>query len=254
MKTPLKVKWPLDGKFPALSGSRSVSANQRSCFAMENSLIVALLLLAVHAFSQSSKFTFGVEYAPAVTNVAHQYWRNPYETGLWPVNNFFIRTGYTLSSKFDLTSGIGFMTAREFYFFELQGQLEFKSVSSHRYHQYVVVPLGFKYKFGSFFINPEIGAGKNVANPIKNNFTYTDGSEVTGKYKDHIYDVNNFTYPIFLSFGNEMKMKSLSIAMGIRAYYSLNKISNADSSDGIIVFGPNGSHYYGFGVFGGVSF
>jgi len=212
---------------------------------MKTLLLFACILLTHQLFSQN-KFNFGVEYAPAFTNVTHQEWLNPYETGLWPVHNFFLRAGYGLSSKFVLTSGLGYITARQFEYNEFDSQSYIESIATHRFYHYIVVPLGFRYAFGSFFINPDISVGFNVGNPVKDQVTYSYSLVVSGKFEDKYSDINDFTYPVSLAFGNEIKMKACSVQLGIRGYYSLSGISPK--------LGFYNQHYYGFGVFAGVSF
>jgi len=213
---------------------------------MKALLITLLIFLGLNSFAQSGKFHIGVEYAPAVTGVTYDIWWNPYKIGLSPVQNVFIRTDMVISPKFEITSGLGFITARNFRYLDIEGHPDVDNVASHYFHQYFVLPLGFKYKFGSFFIQPDIGIGINVENKVKSHFVLTDGSEGTSKSKDLYVGVNNLTYPISFGFGNEITLKSCSVQMGVRGYYSLNGISSQ------LIYSDQ--HYYGFGVFGGVRF
>ena len=100
---------------------------------------------------------------------------------------------------------------------------------------------------GSFYISPEVGIGWNVSNRNKSYWYYTDGSELESDYidKDNIDNINETTYPLFLSIGNEIRMKSYSILLGVKGYYSLNSLGQRAS---------NAGHYYGFGVVTGVRF
>jgi hypothetical protein len=205
---------------------------------------LSFLLLGLFASAQS-KFSFGIEYFPSVTNVTHEV-GNPYSTGLWPVSNYFLRAGYSLSPKFELTSGLGLLTAREFNYFDANGQLDIETIKSHRFQKYLVVPIGIKYQFGSFFINPDIGIGWNVSNQVKNEFVYTDGRVVSNKYEDKYSRIDKMTYPVSFGFGNSIQLKSCFVTMGVRGYYNLNQLTT--------LLGSYPGHYYGFGVFCGVSF
>ena len=216
---------------------------------MKTPLIFVLLFLAFQAFSQNNQFTFGLECSPNFTNVVRPY---PYsivfgETGFRPAINFGLKAGYVLTPRFTATGGLGYMTTREYEDFELSGDPNYDRIVSHRFHSYVFVPVGMKYYLGSFFISPEVAIGWNTSNTSKSTFYFTDGSSsaMNSEDPDNIYQVNAVTYPVFLTFGNEIKVKSCTIAIGMKSYYGLNPIGKLNQNNG---------HYYGFGVFGGVNF
>jgi hypothetical protein len=214
---------------------------------MKTPLIIVLAFLAIHSFAQTSKFQFGIEYAPSFTSVTNQYHSlDPYNTGFWPVHNVFLRAGYALSSKFELTSGLGFLTSREFDYIEFDIQSDIENIKSQSYHHYLIIPFGFSYRFGSFFLNPEIGVGKNVGNKLKSEFTFADGSVHSGKSNDNNNLVNYYTFPVSFSLGNKIDLKSCLVQIGFRAYYDLNSLRPEPFF--------TGQHYYGFGMFGGVRF
>jgi hypothetical protein len=162
-------------------------------------------------------------------------------------NNLFLKGGYKLLNNLYGTVGVGILGTREFVTVDFGGQLEIEKLESNRFHSYVVAPVGFTYYLGSFYISPEIGMGWNVSNRSKNHWHYTDGSELEVEHNDknNLDQINETTYPIFLSIGNEIRMKSYSILLGVKGYYSLNSLGQKDI---------NAGHYYGFGVVTGVRF
>lgn len=222
------------------------------------STLLAFLFLAASSqiFGQTSKIVYGLEYSPNFTsnnnpgsfytNVDGSYDVNT-NGGFRLAHNIFLKGGYRLATDLYATAGIGYFTTREFASIDLNGQLEIGKIESDRFHSYVMAPMGIKYYMGSFFISPELGIGWNTGNSSRDHFYYLDGSEIENKSDDEInlHDVNEMTYPVFMSFGNEIKMKNCSVILGVKGYYSLNPIGNQYTNSG---------HYYGFGVVGGVQF
>ena len=214
------------------------------------STLLALFFLALcsQINGQTSKITYGLEYSPNFTSNT-----NPSSTivntngGFRLAHNLFLKGGYKVATDLYVTAGVGFFTTREFVSFELDGHEGINKIESDRFHSYMVAPVGIKYAMGSFFISPEIGIGWNTGNSSKDHFYYSDGSQIEGSSDDdnNLQDVNEITYPVFLSFGNEIKMKNCSVILGVKGYYSLNSIGNKYFNSG---------HYYGFGIVGGVQF
>jgi len=208
-----------------------------------------VLALCSHVSGQMDKFTFGLEYSPNFTSVTQPYGSQltNSEGAFRFANNLFLKGGYKLMNNLYATGAIGLLGTREFLTLDFGGQMEINKVESNRFHSYVVAPIGFTYYLGSFYISPEVGIGWNVSNRIKSHWYYTDGSELESEYidKDNIDNINETTYPLFLSVGNEIRMKSYTILLGVKGYYSLNSFGQRAS---------NAGHYYGFGVVTGVRF
>lgn len=208
-----------------------------------------ILVLCGHVSGQMNTLTVGVEYSPNFTSVTQPYgsYSGNSDGAFRFANNLFLKAGYKLTNNLYATGAIGLLGTREFETVDFSGQLEIEKLESNRFHSYVVAPVGFTYYLGSFYISPEIGIGWNVSNRSKNHWYYTDGSviEIEQTDKDNIDLINETTYPLFLSLGNEIRMKSYSILLGVKGYYSLNNLGERASNEG---------HYYGFGVVTGVRF
>jgi len=213
-----------------------------------NLLAFLFLALSCQLYGQDSKIIYSLEYSPNFTSNT-----NPGSSivttngGFRLAHNIFLKGGYKMATDLYLTAGVGFFTTREFSSLDLDGQLEIDKIDSDKFHSYIVAPVGIKYYMGSFFISPEMGIGWNTGNRTKSHFYYSDGSQIENISDDDInlHDVNEMTYPLFLSFGNEIKMKNCCVMLGVKGYYSLNPIGNEYYNSG---------HYYGFGVIGGVKF
>ena len=217
---------------------------------MKNTLITFFFLgLWSQATSQVNKFTVSLEYSPnfsSITNPLRGYVIEQ-EGSFRFANNLFLKGGYKLTNNLYATGAIGIMGTREFVTADFQDQQEYEKLESNRFHSYVVTPIGFTYYLGSFFISPEIGVGWNVGSRGKNLWYTTDGNEIENEYKDEhgIHHINETSYPLFFSFGNEIRMKSYALVLGAKAYYDLNTLSERDYQTG---------HSYGFGLLAGVRF
>lgn len=209
------------------------------------------------ATSQMNKFTVALEYSPNFSSITNPYTSQVsgpdvirstrQDGGFRAANNLFLKGGYKLTTDLYVTGAIGLFGTREFETIDLNGELGIETLESNRFHSYVVTPVGLTYYLGSFFISPEIGIGWNVANKEKNHWYNTDGSEIEQEYEDknNIHHINKTNYPLFLSFGNEIRMKSFSIILGAKAYYDLNTLSEQDYKT---------AHSYGFGLLTGIRF
>ena len=209
------------------------------------------------ATSQMNKFTVALEYSPNFSGITNPYTSQVsgpdvirstrQDGGFRAANNLFLKGGYKLTTDLYVTGAIGLFGTREFETIDLNGELGIETLESNKFHSYVVTPVGLTYYLGSFFISPEIGIGWNVASKGKNHWYYTDGSEIEHEYEDEhdIHQINKTNYPLFLSFGNEIRMKSYSIVLGAKAYYDLNTLSQREFKT---------AHSYGFGLLAGIRF
>lgn len=123
-------------------------------------------------------------------------------------------------------------------------------ISTHRFHDFVVVPLGVKLNLGTFFFNPEIGIAYNFRNPSKQLASVISGNGET-IVEQHYNDTFNtpvfdkMTYPLFLTIGNEFNFNSMTIMAGVKGYYFLSKSNIPGRSTG---------HPFGIGIMTGIKF
>ena len=216
---------------------------------MKPSLSFFLCLVFCHLLAaQSNKFSLGLEYSPNFTRTTlPSPYYNGHDGGYRFAQSIFLKGGYKVMDNLYLTGSLGYYNTREYVNFNFADEVGIDRITSERFHAYVATPVGLTYYMGPFFVSPEIGIGWNTGNCYKDHFYYSDGSQVenSGKDENNLYKVNSTTYPIFLSFGNEIKMKNCSVLLGVKGYYSLNLIGQANS---------NTSHYYGIGLVTGVKF
>jgi len=215
---------------------------------MRNGILTILFAITSSVmFGQENRFSIGLEYSPNFSNTTTPYYLE--DNGFRIAHNAFLLAEYRLVGHLHVTAGFGYLESREFQALNIpDNQFEFFRIESHLFHHYIVAPVGLEYKFGSFYLRPEIGIGWNVSNTSLD--TYYEGtpssySIVTQKNKDedNIRGVNTMTYPLFFSFGHEIDLQSCTLILGVKSYYSLNEIGRR--------YGISG-HSYGFGVSFGV--
>lgn len=195
---------------------------------------------------QNDKLYLSLEYSPNVTGV-NEIYRSLGDAEFRFANNIFAKAGYKIAGNLYANAGIGYLTTKEFHSYDYPSLVEYDRLEQLRIHGYVVVPVGFTYNVGSFFVNPEIGIGWNVPNKMKDAIFYPDGTVEGIEWIDenNVYDVNKTTYPLFLTIGDEIRFDSWSILIGLKGYYSLNEIGGRPTYQ---------RHYYGFGIMAGVKF
>ena len=211
-------------------------------------LLLSILLISIDISlnAQTNRFHFGIEYSPNFSNVTDL--RNDINYGYRISHNIFLKTEYSLTKRFDITAGFGYLNTREFSSLSFGGQLDIERVDVIYNTNYLALPLGLKYNFGSFYIQPEVAIAYNFDNTDLQRSYASSGATGKTRWKDDINTRYNhqFTAPCFLTLGHKIDLKYGSILFGVKGYYSLNKIG----SD----YGIRGKHYYGFGVMTGLRF
>jgi hypothetical protein len=214
---------------------------------MKNILLTFLMLsFFSHLSGQGNKMFVSLEYSPNFTSTTNPFGISNNGTFRF-ASNIFAKAGYRVTRNLYANAGIGYLNTKDFFSADFNAQSEYDRIEQLRRHAYVITPVGFTYFMGSFFVSPEIGIGWNVSNSMKDVIYLQDGSSTGNEWVDehNIYDVNEATYPLLLSIGNEIKFNSWSLMLGMKGYYSLNSIGQRAT---------NAGHYYGFGIMTGVKF
>jgi hypothetical protein len=217
---------------------------------MKSSLLIILLAVISFQLSGQRKLSASFEISTGVSEV-----RNPEFQlftgeirGLQLGGSLFLRSGYILRKNLELTLGIGYLFTREFSRLNLRIIDDVDYFETRINHRYIVVPVGFQYHFGSFYINPEIGLGiKNGSGGYQNSSQYNGNYTIiiSGSVKTPDYVYHKISLPLMLNFGNEFDLKSVKILLGVKGFYSLNNQSDLPVYSG---------HYYGVGIVTGVRF
>lgn len=212
---------------------------------MKFSLFILILSgYCITANAQAKKISIGLEYSPSFSNVTTEF---SSREGYRQSHNVFLKGGYALSEKLELTLAAGYLNTRQFDRFHIPGLQEIESIESLRNHNYAVFPVGIRYKFGSFYVNPEIGIGIDIGHPTRQVTYFNDGSIINSHFDANpdVFGYKKFSVPLMLSIGNEIDFHGMKILLGAKAYYSLSTLRTSQ-------FEPQ--HYFGIGIVTGIRF
>lgn len=206
------------------------------------------MITSTAAFGQLKKWELSLELSPSFSNVTSRPWFNGHAT-LEKSYNGFVKAGYRINPRMVATFGFGYLVTDEFSRlpFGITGSGDFTEqlISHHNY----VGAVGMKFNFGSFFINPELGiAFSRARHVISDEFSFRDNAFDVERNRFIINSgglERKVTFPFMLSFGNEFDLGSVKLMLGVKGYYSLNKVRS---------FGANNGKYYGIGVMTGIKF
>jgi hypothetical protein len=203
-----------------------------------------MLFISVSLFGQKG-FQLSLEYSPSFSSVTNSFDND----GLRFSQNGFIKMESRLSKNISLTGGFGYMetkNSRLHIFFADFAHDKIEHVYSHRY---VVAPVGVKVHFGSFYIQPEVGLAYNFSNITSQTTHFTSGIILRTRFNDTVNHASNnkFTTPLFLTIGNEFKIGTTTLLVGLKSYYSLNPMASSELD-------PKRKRYYGFGLLTGLRF
>jgi hypothetical protein len=217
---------------------------------MKSILFLLTLFVSTALFGQSGRFNFSAEYSPNFSNVTGPvyiytgYFKNQ---GFRLAHNAFLKSGFRLNKNLDITAGLGYLNAREYDLLLLDGQLDIENIESVRTHHYLSVPVGLRYRIGSFYVHPEMGIAINFDNTTQQTSYLTNGISVRQRHQDDFNNRynNKITLPVYFTVGHEFDLGYCSMLLGLKGYYSLNKIAD---------IGLQARHYYGVGIVTGLKF
>ena len=226
-------------------------------------LVIPLLYYTLTGHSQSpdKKFSWSLEYSPSFSNITTPtsfsatsspiFQKNGFRIG----HNIFLKADFKLFENLFLTTGVGLLNTTEHASIFLNGTSalglpDVNKIESYRYHNFLVVPIGLKYKIGTFFINPEIAIGFKLSRPSFQITHLADGSVVKNRYNisQDLWGYKNLTVPLMLTVGKEIPMGPVKLLLGAKGYYSLTKLKYDMPRS------QPSSHYFGFGIMAGVKF
>lgn len=189
-------------------------------------------------FSQeNNKFRLTVEYSPNYSRLTEEVVNERFKFS----HNALLRISYNTKAKLKPTIGLGFLNTGELQRSEIGGQLGIESVKFIQNHNYVMIPIGFKYSIGRLFILPEIGFALNISNKTRQITEFSNG-EIERETRDmglNFGEFNKLTIPILVSIGTDLELFGKSFSTGLKGYYGLNQVVNNV---------PRDNHYFGFGI------
>ena len=200
-------------------------------------ILILLLSITQTLLSQENKFNLSVEYSPNYSRLSNEVVNEKFKLS----HNALLRIRYNTNGKIKPTIGLGFLNTGEFESSQIGGQLGIESVKFIQNHNYLMVPIGFKYSIGRLFILPEIGFALNISNKTRQITQFSNG-ETERETRDmglNTGEFNKLTIPILVSIGTDLELLGKSFSTGFKGYYGLNQVVNNV---------PRNNHYFGFGI------
>ena len=153
------------------------------------------------------------------------------------------RVEYKLRTDLQPTLGLGYLNTGDKIEMKIGGQLGIEEVELR--DNYIIIPVGIRATIGVIYIHPEFAPGINVSKKRIVERRFVDGTDEKKKEDIEIVDgdFNDITLPFILSVGTEVELENLSFLLGLKAYYSVNKV---------VTDVPRNNHYYGLGLHLGV--
>ena len=201
------------------------------------------------AFAQESRFSTQVEYTLNFASTTESVPASASSLYL-PGQQFVLRSAYRFDNHISGTIGLGYMNTRSYYDIQVEGPDELFRITSRLTHHYLMIPIGVKFNFGHFYLNPEFAAARNISNTSRDQFYYGSTSHfeiIKNRSTDNLNfnQVQSWAFPVFLGIGQEIPLESVTLTLGMKGYYMLSK-----TGDRAVV----SNHAFGFGVSAGVSF
>lgn len=215
---------------------------------MRFTAILFILIIYTNVHGQLKKWELSLELSPTVSNITNKAWLNGMAR-FEPSYNAFIKAGYRINHRMLATFGFGYLVVKDYNRLPvgLTGAGDFTELLTN--HHYYAATVGMKFNFGSFFINPELGiAFVKAHHGVADEYTFREDNIDVERTRfqtrtNSIY--RSVIFPAMLSFGNEFDLGDIKLLLGIKTYYSLNRVQQTGHTNG---------KYYGLGVMTGVRF
>jgi len=179
---------------------------------------------------------FSFEYSPSLSSV----FLDDEDPALRWTHNFFTKGLFYLNKNLRFTLGLGYMNTRYHTTLYIGSVHELNGITTTRFFNYLVMPVGLKFNIGPIYLNPEMGLALNIGyHEWKSGYTQDQMKIKVRSDNDKPSSVNNTVVPVFMTIGHEIKKKEYSILVAVKSYISMTAIRN-------------GIHCYGFGPMVGI--
>ena len=211
-----------------------------SSFFLKTIFFTLLLLLSNPMLGQSKRkkaAEFNFEYSPSLSSVI---FINDEDPELRWTHNFFAKGLFYLNKNLRFTLGLGYMNTRYHTTLYIGSVHELNGITTTRYFNYLVMPVGLKFNIGPIFLNPELGLAYNIGyHEWKSGYTQDQMKIKVRSDEGKPYSLNNAVLPVFMTIGYEIKKKEYSILVAVKGYLSMSSIAYD-------------KHFYGFGPMVGI--
>ena len=188
---------------------------------MKTHFTLLFLFVACCVFGQGDRTRYTIDYSMHLSDAAAHGPREYFESGL--AFNAFITVELASRRTSRFTIGAGFLQSKLIsnYFDPHPSPAEY--IESHHYIDFLVIPVGIKCTFGSFFLHPEIAATYNYRTLTN---SYLLDSEMNRPNEPFDIDLNQIPFEVLfaslMTIGFEIKVGSMSVLTGARGYFTLN--------------------------------
>ncbi len=188
---------------------------------MKTHFTLLFLFFACYVFGQTDHTRYTIDFSVHLSDAAVHGPREYFDSGL--AHNAFIKVELTSKRSSRFTIGAGFLQSKLIsnYFDPHPSPGEY--IESHHYIDFLVIPIGIKCTFGSFFLHPEIAASYNYRT-ITN--LYLLDSEMNRPNEPFDIDLNQIPFEVLfaslMTIGFEIKVGSIYVLTGARGYFALN--------------------------------
>jgi len=197
--------------------------------------ILLLLTLAIikESVAQSSKLELSIEYSPNFSKL-NDILRHELQLS----HNAVFRLAFDTERKIKPNIGLGYFHISSLREHGILSAVEFDSRKYIENYSYLFIPVGLQIRLSKIFVLPEIGVGLYLSNSTNTITTYSNGDVNQQKSTLSKDNLNAITLPLSLTAGHDIQLQSFSFALGVKAYYGLNRVAKLR---------PN--NYYGVGMF-----
>lgn len=179
------------------------------------------LFVACCVFGQGDRTRYTIDYSMHLSDAAAHGPREYFESGL--AHNAFIKVELASRRTSRFTIGAGFLQSKLIsnYFDPHPSPAEY--IESHHYIDFLVIPVGIKCTFGSFYLHPEIAASYNYRTLTN---SYLLDSEMNRPNEPFDIDLNQSPFEVLfaslMTIGFEIKAGSISVLTGAKGYFAFS--------------------------------
>lgn len=184
---------------------------------MKTHLTLLFLFVACILFAQTERTRYTLAYSLHLSDAAGSGPGSYFDPAL--AQSVFVIAELSSKRSSRFTIGAGFLQSRLHH--SDRHYPTYENIEQHININYVAIPAGIKFRYGSFYVHPEVAANFNYRNTTK--FYFLD-SEMNPL--DEPYDQYTRNPPIevhfasLMSMGYEIKAGSITFLTGVKGYFA----------------------------------
>jgi len=189
---------------------------------MKNIFLIFLFSWNLLLAQDTKTFDLTIDYSPNFSQLSNELVDESPKFS----HNSFIKVEFPISNAYSLNLGMGFMNFGTLVKSDIGGGNEIERIKIVSNYHYVNIPVGIKFRFNKFFVNPESSIGILVHEKEKFITYFTDGDKNTEKRDGNFGNgsLNKLPISLILSAGREFKINNMDLILGLRGYYSVSQL------------------------------